>query len=75
MNDKRFIPIFDGTDKRVVGAIDNGKIISFMDMFDLLNELAEENEQLKMHMNSVKAYLEGGHTKKAIERLKIIDIR
>lgn len=37
--------------------------------------LYEENKQLKIHMNSVKAYLEGGHTKKAIERLKIIDIR
>ena len=49
MNDKRFIPIFDGTDKRVVGAIDNGKIISFMDMFDLLNELSDENEQLKQY--------------------------
>lgn len=44
---KRFIPIFDGTDKRVVGAKDNGKIISFMDMFDLLNDLSDENEQLK----------------------------
>ena len=49
MNDKRFIPIFDGTDKRVVGAKDNGKIISFMDMFDLLNELSDENEQLKQY--------------------------
>ena len=29
MTEKRFIPIFDGTDKRVVGAKDNGKIISF----------------------------------------------
>ena len=38
-------------------------------------ELKEENKQLKMHMNSAKAYLEGGHIKKAIERLKIIDIR
>ena len=37
--------------------------------------LYEENKQLKIHMNSVKAYLEGGHTKKAIERLKIIDNR
>lgn len=37
--------------------------------------LYEENKQLKMHMNFVKAYLEGGHTKKAIERLKIIDTR
>lgn len=37
--------------------------------------LYEENKQLKIHMNSAKAYLEGGHTKKAIERLKIIDIR
>ena len=44
---KRFIPIFDGTDKRVVGAKNNGKIISFMDMFDLLNDLSNENEQLK----------------------------
>ena len=48
MTEKRFIPIFDGTDKRVVGAKDNGKIISFMDMFDLLNDLSEENEQLKV---------------------------
>lgn len=45
------------------------------DMCELLNDLSEENEKLKMHMNSAKAYLEGGHTKKAIERLKIIDIR
>ena len=48
---KRFIPIFDGTDKRVVGAKDNGKIISFMDMFDLLNDLSDENEQLKKRCN------------------------
>ena len=40
-----------------------------------VGRLEEENEKLKMHMSSVKAYLEGGHTKKAIERLKIIDIR
>ena len=46
---KRFIPIFDGTDKRVVGAKDNGKIISFIDMFDLLNDLSDENEQLKQY--------------------------
>lgn len=44
---KRFIPIFDGFDKRVVGAKDNGRIISFMDMFDLLNKLSEENHKLK----------------------------
>ena len=49
ITEKRFIPIFDGTDKRVVGAKDNGKIISFMDMFDLLNELSDENEQLKQY--------------------------
>ena len=49
ITEKRFIPIFDGTDKRVVGAKDNGKIISFMDMFDLLNDLSDENEQLKQH--------------------------
>ena len=47
MIEKRFIPIFDGTDKRVVGSKDNGKIISFMDMFDLLNDLSDENEELK----------------------------
>ena len=51
MTEKRFIPIFDGTDKRVVGAKDNGKIISFMDMFDLLNDLSDENEQLKKRCN------------------------
>lgn len=39
---KRFIPIFDGYDKRVVGAKDNGKIISFEDMFDLLNSMNNE---------------------------------
>ncbi len=53
MTKKRFIPIFDGTDKRVVGAKDNGKIISFMDMFDLLNELHEENEQLKKELQRI----------------------
>ena len=40
--------MFDGFDKRVVGAKDNGKIICFMDMFDLLNALHEENEALKL---------------------------
>lgn len=54
---KRFIPIFDGTDKRVVGAKDNGKIISFMDMFDLLNDLSNENEQLKFENNELKCAL------------------
>ena len=54
---KRFIPIFDGTDKRVVGAKDNGKIISFMDMFDLLNDLSDENEQLKFENNELKCAL------------------
>ena len=47
---KRFIPIFDGFDKRVVGAKDNGRIISFMDMFDLLNKLSEENHKLKQYI-------------------------
>ena len=54
MTEKRFIPIFDGTDKRVVGAKDNGKIISFMDMFDLLNDLSDENEQLKQRNEFLK---------------------
>ena len=57
MTEKRFIPIFDGTDKRVVGAKDNGKIISFMDMFDLLNDLSDENEQLKQYKQSVNDVL------------------
>ena len=54
MTEKRFIPIFDGTDKRVVGAKYNGKIISFMDMFDLLNDLSDENEQLKQQNEFLK---------------------
>lgn len=54
MTEKRFIPIFDGTDKRVVGAKDNGKIISFMNMFDLLNDLSEENEELKKEVKQLK---------------------
>ena len=54
---KRFIPIFDRTDKRVVGAKDNGKIISLMDMFDLLNDLSDENEQLKFENNELKCAL------------------
>ena len=57
ITEKRFIPIFDGTDKRVVGAKDNGKIISFMDMFDLLNDLSDENEQLKQYKQSVNDVL------------------
>ena len=58
MTEKRFIPIFDGTDKRVVGAKDNGKIISFMDMFDLLNDLSEENEQLKIRNKGKQAFID-----------------
>ena len=58
MTEKRFIPIFDGTDKRVVGAKDNGKIISFMDMFDLLNDLSEENGQLKQSKEKVFVLLD-----------------
>ena len=57
MTEKRFIPIFDGTDKRVVGAKDNGKIISFMDMFDLLNDLSDENEKLKIFLKAVNEEL------------------
>ena len=58
MTEKRFIPIFDGSDKRVVGAKDNGKIISFMDMFDLLNELSTENKQLKHYNQRITKVLE-----------------
>lgn len=53
MTEKRFIPIFDGIDKRVVGAKDNGKIISFMDMFDLLNEQEERIQELEIQLNNV----------------------
>ena len=59
MTEKRFVPIFDGTDKRVVGAKDNGKIISFMDMFDLLNDLSDENKQLKQFQEQVASVIEG----------------
>ena len=58
MTEKRFIPIFDGTDKRVVGAKDNGKIISFMDMFDLLNDLSDENEELKQFKEKVFTWID-----------------
>lgn len=54
---KRFIPIFDGFDKRVVGARDNGKIISFIDMFDLLNELNDENRNLKKENKDLEELL------------------
>ena len=74
MIDKRFIPIFDGTDKRVVGAKDNGKIISFMDMFDLLNELHDENEQLKFENNELKCALSLDEVDYIIADGKKIDI-
>ena len=73
MSEKRFIPIFDGYDKRVVGAKDSGKIISFEDMFDLLNEqheqiqvLIDENEQLKQRNDRQADSL--GRLYKLIER-------
>ena len=64
---KRFIPIFDGTDKRVVGAKDNGKIISFMDMFDLLNDLSDENEQLKQQLKGIEDSFKFSCTENHIE--------
>lgn len=55
MTEKRFIPIFDfNGNKRIVGAKDNGIIISLEDMLDLLNSLSEENENLNI---SVSAYM------------------
>ena len=54
---KRFVPIFDRFDKRVVGAKDNGVIISFMDMFDLLNGLHKENKKLKRENESLNSEL------------------
>ena len=61
---KRFVPIFDGFDKRVVGAKDNGVIISFMDMFDLLNELNDEKEMWRRECERLKGlyYLENEKT-------------
>ena len=56
MTEKRFVPIFDGFDKRVVGAKDNGVIISFMDMFDLLNELHEENQRLQKENKELEEF-------------------
>ena len=61
MTEKRFVPIFDGFNKRVVGAKDNGVIISFMDMFDLLNKLNDKCEFLEIENES----LEDGATRYA----------
>ena len=65
MTEKRFIPIFFFFDKRVVGAKDNGKIISFMDMFDLLNE---QEEIIKTLDKEVSACYDTIHDKE--ERIK-----
>lgn len=74
MTEKRFVPIFDGFDKRVVGAKDNGVIISFMDMFDLLNGLNDENGVLKQQLKSKyivnKQYEELQKVKEENEQLK-----
>lgn len=73
MTEKQLFGIVKGHREHI--ADHTGRLYSDSEVANLLNELSEENEQLKMHMESVKAHLEGGHTKKAIERLKIIDIR
>ena len=74
MIDKRFIPIFDGTDKRVVGAKDNGKIISFMDMFDLLNDLSDENEQLRKENNMISCELSVSANKEISRNCRIAEL-
>jgi cell shape-determining protein MreC len=80
--------ISNGVDEFVLNSkkqfrdINNEELKGTNQLLDELNKLEDriislkkENEQLKIHMKSAKAHLEGGHTKKAIERLKIIDIR
>ena len=74
MTDKRFIPIFDGTDKGVVGAKDNGKIISFMDMFDLLNDLSDENEQLRKENDMLSCELSVSANKEISRNCRIAEL-
>ena len=74
MTEKRFIPIFDGTDKRVVGAKDNGKIISFMDMFDLLNDLSDENEQLRKENDMFSCELSVSANKEISRNCRIAEL-
>ena len=74
MTEKRFIPIFDGTDKRVVGAKDNGKIISFMDMFDLLNDLSYENEQLRKETDMLSCELSVSANKEISRNCRIAEL-
>ena len=74
MTEKRFIPIFDGTDKRVVGAKDNGKIISFMDMFDLLNDLSDENKQLRKENDMLSCELSVSANKEISRNCRIAEL-
>ena len=74
MTEKRFIPIFDGTDKKVVGAKDNGKIISFMDMFDLLNDLSDENEQLRKENDLLSCELSVSANKEISRNCRIAEL-
>ena len=74
MTEKRFILIFDGTDKRVVGAKDNGKIISFMDMFDLLNDLSDENEQLRKENDMLSCELSVSANKEISRNCRIVEL-
>ena len=74
MTEKRFIPIFDGTDKRVVGSKDNGKIISFMDMFDLLNDLSDENEQLRKENGMLSCELSVSANKEISRNCRIAEL-
>ena len=74
MTEKRFILIFDGTDKRVVGAKDNGKIISFMDMFDLLNDLSDENEQLRKETDMLSCELSVSANKEISRNCRIVEL-
>ena len=74
VTEKRFIPIFDGTDKRVVGAKDNGKIISFMDMFDLLNDLSDENGQLRKENDMLSCELSVSANKEISRNCRIAEL-
>ena len=74
MTEKRFIPIFFLFFKRVVGAKDNGKIISFMDMFDLLNELSDENEQLRKENDMLSCELSVSSNKEISRNCRIVEL-
>lgn len=70
MTEKRLI--FD-EDYNIIDT-ESGAVLDAVEMFDLVNVLWKENFLLRRHLKSAKDHLQGGYTKKAIERLKVIDV-